>query len=206
MRVCKYCGVTEEETRIINNDICRKHYFQIRKYGTVHRSIYESNEITITGNTATMYLYNKKGVVVGQTIFDSCFVSEVAKVKWYLKHGYVRGTTKGKKIFLHRMLTNCPNNKVVDHIDRNPLNNLSVNLRVCSQAENTKNRKYSKALTNVGVRKVPSGRWSARITVMYKTIYLGTFGTLEEAIDAREKAENHYFNSFSCKELWSVPE
>ena len=145
-----------------------------------------------------MLLYNKKGEVTARTKFDVGFVSEVSKFKWYLKQGYVRGTYNGKKVFLHRLITNCPDNMVIDHIDRNPLNNLSANLRVCSQSENTKNRKYSKTNHHVGIKKVPSGKWTASITVMYKTLHLGTFDTFDEAVEARLLAETSYFKNFSA--------
>lgn len=197
MKICKYCKATEEETRIINNDTCRKHYLQIRKYGTTRRSIYDNNEIIIINNMVIMSLYNKDGEVIAKTKFDLKFLSDVAKFKWYLKGGYVRGTGKDKKLFLHRFITDCPDGKIIDHIDRDPLNNLSENLRICTQAENSRNREYKKTTKHVGIKKTPSGKWSANITVMYKTKHLGTFKTIEEAIDVRLLAEAEYFKEFS---------
>lgn len=44
-----------------------------------------------------------------------------------------------------------------------------------------------------GVRKVPSGRYTAHIWFQSKSIYLGTFDTIEEAAAARKAAEEKYF-------------
>ena len=44
-----------------------------------------------------------------------------------------------------------------------------------------------------GVRKVPSGRYTAHIWFKNKTYYLGTFDTIEEARAARKAAEEKYF-------------
>lgn len=46
-----------------------------------------------------------------------------------------------KKIRLHRLITNAPKGLVVDHINGNTLDNRRENLRVCTQKENTQNRK-----------------------------------------------------------------
>lgn len=51
-----------------------------------------------------------------------------------------RNNDNGKTYFLHRAIMKCPPDKVVDHIDRNPLNNLKENLRVCTHEENLQNQ------------------------------------------------------------------
>ncbi len=91
----------------------------------------------------------------------------------------------------------------VDHINRNPLDNRKSNLRLCTISENSRNRGLLKS-NKLGVRGVsiaPGNRYSkpyrARIRVNDKLIHLGYFATIEEASQARKKAEKYYFGDFA---------
>jgi hypothetical protein len=57
--------------------------------------------------------------------------------------GYTRTTIevdrKSKGIFLHRMIMDCPEDKVIDHINRCKYDNRVDNLRICTIAENNRN-------------------------------------------------------------------
>lgn len=83
----------------------------------------------------------------------------------------------------------------VDHIDHNTLNNKWENLRVVDKSTNAKN--LSKYVTNTsGVTGVnwhsKQKKWNARIMVDKKSIHLGCFLTMEEAVEARKLAEVKY--------------
>ena len=102
---------------------------------------------------------------------------------------------------LHRYLTNCPSGLVVDHIDGNTLNNRKSNLRICTRAENNMNRRIypnnttgHRGVYDMGVES-PS-RWSARIKVGGKIVYLKYCKTFEEAVAIREAAEKQYYGKF----------
>jgi len=45
---------------------------------------------------------------------------------------------------MHRVICPAPKEMVVDHINRNPLDNRKVNLRVATPMQNTWNRKFRK--------------------------------------------------------------
>lgn len=97
------------------------------------------------------------------------------------------------------MNTNKPNEKI-DHKNRIKNDNTRNNLRFCSQAENTRNiskKKNNKSGFTGVLWKEDKGRWVARITYNNKRIYLGSFKTKEEAIQARLEAEEKYFGEFS---------
>lgn len=87
---------------------------------------------------------------------------------------------------------------VVDHSDRNIDNNTRDNLILKSNEENSHNRDISVLNTSgcTGVYKVRN-KWTAKITVHYKTIYLGAFDSYEEAVKARRCAETKY--NFTCE-------
>ena len=82
-------------------------------------------------------------------------------------------------------------NKVVDHINGDSLDNRKSNLRIVTQTENMRNMKPNDPMKGIRIHTLKNGqkRYSARITINYKTISLGTFDTLEEAQQARKNAE-----------------
>lgn len=78
-----------------------------------------------------------------------------------------------------------PRGTVVDHINRNPLDNRRENLRVTTQQVNTLNANRQPGESGIiGVSRNKK-RWSATVCHNYKTIHLGTFDTPKEAAKAR---------------------
>lgn len=83
----------------------------------------------------------------------------------------------------------------IDHIDGNRSNNSWSNLRDVPRLENKRNQ--GKVTTNTsghnGVMWYKAGqKWHAQITVEGKTIHLGYFEKIEEAVKARKQAETEY--------------
>jgi hypothetical protein len=107
--------------------------------------------------------------------------------RWCLQ--YVIWATGNTTLSLHRVLTNAPKNRQVDHRDGSGLNNRQYNLRVCTQAQNNSHHHRSRG-TKSGYRGVyPIGkRWYSLIsTGKGKCISLGTFDTPEEAARAWDR-------------------
>lgn len=179
MKQCKFCG---KEGRIIKG-LCMKHYTQQRLLGEVRRTKFDKNEIIARDGCAEMLLYNQKGEVKSKTTIDVEDIVTVSLYKWSLdKHGYVVNPRSGLR--LNRYLMNPTKEQVVDHIDRNPLNNKKENLRCVSQLENTLNKNLGKkGVTQRG------NKWVAYIKEQGKKKHLGTFATYEEAREARNNAE-----------------
>jgi hypothetical protein len=115
-------------------------------------------------------------------------------------YGYLRGWFNNKRILLHRLIMNCPNDMVVDHINHDTTDNRKVNLRVVTHQQNMMNTKKSKNNTS-GVRGVKwhkaTNKWSADITIKEKRINLGLYKNFDDAVQARKQAEEKYFGEYS---------
>lgn len=81
----------------------------------------------------------------------------------------------------------------IDHINRIPWDNRIENLRVVTHTENMQNKSlYKNSNTGVPGVQFKNSKWVARIQVEGQRIALGTFPTIEEAIQARQDAERKY--------------
>jgi len=84
---------------------------------------------------------------------------------------------------------------IIDHIDGNKTNNKLSNLREVSSLENQRNLTLAKnntsGVTGVSFSK-SRNKWEAKIQVNGKTIHLGRFIELEDAIIARKQGELKY--------------
>lgn len=99
------------------------------------------------------------------------------------------GNSYGAIIYMHREIMKTPASQVVDHLNHNGLDNQRTNLRNCSQAQNTQQRKGDYL---VGVDK-PTNRFRSRIMVNRKNIHLGMFNSEVEAAKAYNIAALLYF-------------
>src|SRR5687768_11145590 len=79
------------------------------------------------------------------TVDDADF-DHLNQWKWHFSHyGYARRTTSSrfgrqKFIFMHREIMQAPDGMDVDHINCNKLDNRRQNLRLCTRADNLRNR------------------------------------------------------------------
>ncbi|SPF51173.1 HNH endonuclease family protein [Candidatus Desulfosporosinus infrequens] len=102
---------------------------------------------------------------------------------------------------LHRLITNCPDDLVVDHVDHDTLNNTKGNLRNVTHSVNMQNRK-AECKTNSGFRGVSwrksSKKWRAYLMINRKQIGLGVYKELEQAVkvvqEAGAKLMSNYIN------------
>jgi hypothetical protein len=156
-------------------------------------------------------LSNKSGVVV---VDDEDF--EIAnKWKWSIRInptsgkkyavrmtslGVVNGKRKRGRMSLHRFLMRPPKDRVIDHIDGNPLNNQRNNLRICTQQQNLWNsRRFKKGTSSFkGVSKHKrTGRWRSHIHLNDKQIHLGYFSTEKLAAYFYNKAAVSLFGEYA---------
>lgn len=137
-----------------------------------------------------------------QFIFDKEDYNLIKDYYWrFNKQGYLY-TKKDNVIYkFHRFIFALNDKKVfVDHINHDITDNRKSNLRFSNCSKNQMNKVLlntnSSGVTGVGYRK-SSGTWRARITVNCRSIYLGDFQNIEDAISARKQAEEKYFGEYS---------
>ena len=104
-------------------------------------------------------------------------------------------------IKLHRYIMRVEDSSVlVDHINRDTLDNRKCNLRLCNYQENSFNRSKRKDNTTgvIGVDwNKNAKRWRAKIKYNNVIIHLGYFKDLEEAALNRRIAEEILFGEYS---------
>ena len=123
-------------------------------------------------------------------------VDELKKYTWTLnQEGYARTKINKKYVLMHRFITKCPNDKVVDHINRNRIDNKKSNLRICNVIDNCHNASISNnntsGVTGVNFNK-KSRKWRAYIMCNGINYNLGFYCDKEEAIKARKDSEKIY--------------
>lgn len=109
---------------------------------------------------------------------------------------------KMKSILMHRLILNVNDNVTqVDHINHNALDNRRGNLRIATNAENSRNSRIGSNNTS-GYKGVSwlktSQKWRARIMFNRKEINLGCHNNIVEAAKAYNIAAKKYFGKFAC--------
>ena len=137
-----------------------------------------------------------KFALVDNDMFDC-----LNQFNWYCNaQGYaVReqslGNNKSRIIRMHRLINQTPNEMDTDHIDRDRLNNQKVNLRTVTHQQNMFNLTLAKN-NKSGIRGIgwhtESKKWRAYIQIKRKSIHLGLFFNLKDAIKVRQQAEQIY--------------
>ena len=144
-------------------------------------------------------------------IVDDADYGKLNKYSWsVMGKGYVRaGTSKnvnGKHVTISfnmsRVIMDPPKGMQVDHINGDKLDNRKCNLRVCTNAENCRNRSRYKGSTNVsGYKGVywhkVNRKWVVMIKVNQKIHYLGSFRNKQTAANIYNAAASKYFGNFA---------
>lgn len=121
---------------------------------------------------------------------------------WYTARGYLAGYVNGQIMLMHRFLTNCDDEHVVDHKNHITGDNRIQNLRICTISENQYNRlmQNNNKSGSIGVCwDKRYQKWRSYITVDKKKIELGHFVKFDDAVQARRNAEDIYHKEFSLR-------
>jgi hypothetical protein len=139
---------------------------------------------------------------------DDSDYDDLAQYAWYAlagkSHYYAARRNAGGQypriVLMHRYLMQAQEGFEVDHIDGNSLNNQRSNLRVGTKQENSANRRRYTENGSVkrerGVRQ-RNGRWIAEVKNLGRTIYLGTYATKGEAMEAYNTKATELYGPFA---------
>lgn len=135
---------------------------------------------------------------------------DLAEFKWCAalnkKQFYVTRRIGTRNVFIHRIILSrilgreLLTNNQCDHINGNGLDNRRDNLRICTNAENNRNKGIISTNKSgfKGVSWYKKGqKWNAKIIVNRKYISLGNYDTPEEAYEAYCNAAKKYFGEFA---------
>lgn len=159
------------------------------------------NNYKVVGNVVYVELTNSHNTM----ICDLDVWEKVKEITWQenSSHHYVVGRINGKQTRFHQLVLPKKEGVLIDHKNRNRLDNRRVNLRYASCRANVINCNLKKTNKSghKGVMQTKSGNWVAYIW-LGKQVCLGTYKTYEEACLVREQAEEKYHKPILEKETY----
>ena len=140
--------------------------------------------------------YTSKGE---EFYFDLEDYDKIKDYCWNKHKEYITTRNVSGYILFHRLVMGISDENIaVDHINHNKSDNRKNNLRFVTDSQNSMNRCISSHNTSgiTGVNK-RNGKWTARIGVNTKRIFLGDYDNFFEAVKARKEAEEKYYKEYS---------
>lgn len=134
--------------------------------------------------------------------FDLEDYDKIKQYNWYVdSKGYIRKSNP--TLYMHRLIMNISDpNIMIDHIYHKKYDNRKSQLRIATCSQNQMNR-YVPLSNASGFRGISWHKnkqaWIAQIGINGKLKYLGLYKNIDDAIDARIKAEKYYFGEYNYK-------
>lgn len=209
--VCDICGrEIFKKNRIGGYTVCPKHmhqWFEHRRFlDNNPRTQNDLNEYRLREDgTVEFDCYDANSKVVGQFIIDREDLSKVRYHKWRIdtcNHVVTGNCTKTKpRKELSWLVMDMPTDSelVIDHINGNPLDNRRLNLRICTQGENSCNKHFMSNNTSSAIGVCwdkARRRWAPEICKDYQRWHLGRYKSFDEAAFVRDYAETILFGEF----------
>lgn len=147
MVFCSVCGSNHKAMRYKDKGIyCNKHRIQLIRFGKIFdRTVRDRNEIFYRDGYAEIAIYDKNSNIIAFSKISMETVDLVKNFKWrFGTKNYI--ISQSPKICLHRLIfkligIEVPKGHVIDHINRDKLDNRLENLRVVTFSENSHNSK-----------------------------------------------------------------
>lgn len=199
---CDICGDVNNGIYVskkFNAILCKTHYRQAKDRNSLDKvnkpTMFDKNEIVINEehNYAEIIIRNKNNEEVARAIIDIDKIEVVKDTKWRFANNRIKGANG---IELHKLLMGNPNS-IVDHADRNTLNNRMSNLRIATAQQNVINSSLAKnnlsGFIGVSTQKSKNTPYVAELMFNRQKVFRKSFSNKEDAIKARLKAELEYF-------------
>lgn len=153
---------------------------------SIQKFIYQEDYIEVIIN-------DKDNKEIAKSKIDYEDFEKIRDIKWYLMScGYLGNDLVG---LLHRFILNYPEISVVDHINRDKLDNRKSNLRIISHGANLVNSKVRKDSKSglKGIRFRDDQKRNSPWQVTFLGKHKGYFKTQEEAIAFKEELDKQFW-------------
>jgi hypothetical protein len=188
------------------SDECRAISAQKKRVGTAEGSHYRTD---VPGGAVYLKTPCEKTYAVDNRDLDS-----ILRYRWQLdKDGYIVtafSDHKAKKkvhIKLHRLIMGARPGELVDHIDRNPQNNLKENLRITTKGINSLNCEKARGGMPRNISRFKGGyMFRIKITIAGKPrTFSRQFKTIAEAVAFKDAHKNLFIESALRDEFYRPP-
>jgi hypothetical protein len=142
-------------------------------------------------------------------VVDEADYSALSRYNWRIaptvggRSGYAIRTAfvsgRPVTVYMHREIIGAAKGVSVDHANGDTLDNRRANLRLCDQTQNNANGRMARRRSSQfrGVHHLASGKWSARLMVRKKNVFLGNHDSEESAAIAYDQAAVEHFGQFA---------
>jgi hypothetical protein len=125
------------------------------------------------------------------------YAKNCGKKKYAVRH-YLKAYRNKSKKYMHRELLDAPKGLQVDHINGDSLDNRRCNIRLCTSADNVRNRRKLKEKGYKGVIWIERvKKWRANIGHNGKNMYLGYFKNEVDGARAYDKKAKELYGEFA---------
>lgn len=188
------CKVEWCDSTVKAKGLCNRHYLQNKNGGIKRYTFLDSNQVVNCDDFIEVVLRDRAGDETARVKIDYDDSIEVQKYKWHLHHAGYPCNQDGKTLSAVIM------GGYADHKNRDPLDCRRGNLRLCTHAENCRNR-GAMSTSGTGVRGVTyrksRGTYNAYVFVDGTRYDGGSHKNIEDATQARHRLAIKHHGEFA---------